>query len=118
MYNECKVPGKKYKKTAKDIAFDMERAQYKKQIRELQNSVDLKNRSISELNLDIDNYKESIAYLNSEVDKMLLLLGMDKKDLDSLLTREKEQQEFEQHMASVFGVSTKLLRGGFGGISL
>ncbi len=68
-------------KTAKDLAWDRERAKYRHRINELNEKIRLLTAEITEANALIENAEACICELRSDIEKLVNLNGMSPDDL-------------------------------------
>lgn len=88
-------------KSAKDIAWDKERAKYQKQIKDLSEAVEVWQE-------EFRNASELCNKLLEENTKLKEALNLSEKDLKLLLDKTKK----EKHLASLFGVLDRMSGGG------
>lgn len=77
------------KKSAKDMAFDRERAKYRKQIRELQSEIQTKDTQIEELKEELRFKETDIAEKEDWIKRLLEYTELSQEDLRILLEKEK-----------------------------
>mgnify|MGYP003479046919 CR=1 FL=1 len=100
----------KQNKSAKDMAFEKERAKYRKELRELESelkhtkleNIELKNK-IEELECKCDELQEWI-------NRLLEYTEMSEEDMRRLIQKEKIMSEASEHIGELFGIF-----GRFGG---
>ena len=95
-------------KSAKDLAFDKERAKYGKHIRELESELKQKDREIGELRDQILQVEEKCQSLRNWIDRLLEYTEMSEEDMKKIIQKEKDSAEVMEHLNNFFGV-TKLL---------
>lgn len=98
----CKV-----KKSAKDVAFEKERVKYRREIRELQSIIDVKDVEIRSLQDKIDRQEAAIREKDEWIDRLLEYMDLDVKDLKSHLASEKASADAVtriSQLADIFGL--------------
>ena len=83
-----------YQKTAKDIAFDKERAKLQKQKKELQETVYAKEKMISELENKINELNILIVEKDNQIEKLLSCLNLSEEELKNMVEKDKNLKEF------------------------
>ena len=89
-------------KSAKDIAWDKERAKYQKQIRDLSEMVDIWQKEFM-------NASDMCNKLLEENTKLKEALNLSEEDLKLLLDKAKK----EKHLASLLGVVDRMTNNGY-----
>ena len=74
-----------YKKSAKDLAFDKERAKYNKQIRELESQLKEKDKIIYSLKYDLEKYKDKIIQLEDWINRLLEYTELSEEDMKNII---------------------------------
>lgn len=92
-------------KSAKDIAFEKERAKFRSEIRELKNSLNINQRIIDELNETIMKNEQVISQQEEWIERLLEYTEMSKEDLQKLIINEKHKAEIRENMACLFGIA-------------
>lgn len=100
----------KNNKSAKDIAFDKERAKYHKEIRELEHELKNKDKEISESNERARAAEEKCEQLQEWIDRLLEYTEMSEEDMKRIIQKDKDTAEVMDHFNSLMGVF-----GRFGG---
>lgn len=90
-------------KSAKDLAFDQERAKMRKSIRELEYSLKECQKQVVELNEVIAEKDELIRQQEDWINRLLEYTEMPKDELRKLLDNEKESEKFREHMLGTLG---------------
>lgn len=97
IYERCvKRMAVKYKKSAKDMAFDRERAKLRKTINELEMDVHKRDKIIASWEEKYSQLAEESSKLREEVKKLLELASMSDKDLQMLLNQAKMQMNIKE----------------------
>ena len=91
-------------KTAKDLAFDRERAKYGKRIRELETELKGKNYEIHELRYQISQLEEKCCSLQDWIDRLLEYTEMSEKDIKTIIQKDKDSAEVMKRMNGLFGI--------------
>ena len=87
-----------YKKSAKDLAFDKERAKYNKQIRELESKIREQDEIITTQKEEIIANSDEIWQLRDWVARLLEYTELSEEDMKKIISREKEVNEISDHM--------------------
>lgn len=95
----------KYQKSAKDKAFDEERAKLNKRIRELESQVKTKELEIRSLKEEAEKEKERIEQLQDWNHRLLEYMDLNESDMRIILAKEKAEGE----ILSAFSKMTELL---------
>jgi chromosome segregation ATPase len=93
-----------YKKSAKDLAFDKERAKYVKQIRELESKLKDKDNQIELLN---HNYEQCLAKVEQQEDwinRLLEYTEMTEEDMKNIIDKEKTSAEVLSKLSSMTSI--------------
>ena len=94
----------KQQKSAKDIAFEKERAKFRSEIRNLQYQImDIVNQ-IKELNKVIFDRENELRQHKEWIDRLLEYTEMSKKDLQSLIKSEKDKAEIRERISTTLGI--------------
>lgn len=89
------------KKSAKDIAFDKERAKYRGQIRELEREI--KNVKIEKIQLkeQLSELEQEIDSLKSWIERLLEYTELSEEDMKKIVMKDKLSAEITSQMASI-----------------
>ena len=100
-----------YKKTAKDLAWDRERAK-------LTSTIYNQKQAIAERDNEIDHLKADIQHLKSQIDESMVIIHtlrkvstMTAEDIELLLSSERRNSEVHAMLISLFGNSFGEYRG-------
>lgn len=100
-------------KSPKDLAFDKERAKYRKQIREL----DLLNRQkileISDIKEELAKEKAKNEELQEWIERLLEYTEMSNEDFKMLLDAEKVKKETNELISEFFGIGGRFFNRDF-----
>ena len=96
-------------KSAKDLAFEKERAKFRKEINLLQENISERNKEIIDLNIRILQLEGERDQLQDWVNRLLEYTGMSKEDLQSMIESEKRKAELMENVAPLFGFMGKYL---------
>ena len=99
---------KEYQKTAKDLAFDRERAKLRRQIRDLQQEVREANDEAAKLALAINSQNEAIEQLQEENRKLRELTGLSPEAVETILNDAKRTAEASEHIKNILSLSKRL----------
>lgn len=91
-------------KSAKDIAFEKERAKFRSQIRELANCLNAKQKQIDELNETIREKDQVIAQQEEWIERLLEYTEISKEDLQDLINSEKDKAEIREKISTTLGI--------------
>ena len=91
-------------KTAKDLAFDRERAKYGKRIRELETELKEKNYEIHELRYKISQLEEKCYSLQDWIDRLLEYTKMSEEDMKTIIQKDKDSAEVMKRMNGLLGI--------------
>lgn len=97
---------KNYKKSAKDIAFDKERTDFRRKIREQASKIDELNRKISDISQEIAKKDDEIRQKEEWIARLLEYMDLTDEELKKFIESEKKKTEIIEHlhsMKSVFG---------------
>ena len=108
MYEEVFIL-KVYKKSAKDMAFDKERAKYRHEIRELQYKISEKETEIKSLNNLIEVKESKIEELNDWIHRLLEYTELSKEDMKRFIDKEKKAAEMIENFYSIQQVFNNLI---------
>lgn len=97
-----------YKKSAKDLAFDKERAKYNKRIKELESQLKEKEKVIASQNESIELGSEELYRLRDWVRRLLEYTELSEEDMKKLIDKEKKSAEIVEHMSSMTQMFSKL----------
>ena len=94
----------KQKKSAKDIAFEKERAKFRSEIRNLTDCLNDKQKQIDGLNETVREQDDVIRQQKEWIDRLLEYTEMSKEDLQSLIESEKDKAEIRERISTAFGI--------------
>lgn len=80
----------KNKKSAKDIAFDKERAKYRKQIRELEATIVHQLAQISDFNKMINDRDDKIRELQDWIERLLEYTELSEEEMQKIIQKDKD----------------------------
>lgn len=92
-----------YKKTAKDIAFDKERAKLKRQISERNQTIAEKNHQITRLESIIEEKNEELARKDEWIERLCDCVHMTKDEVRAMMENEREKAENSKKIAGLLG---------------
>lgn len=92
-------------KTAKDLAFDRERAKYGKRIRELEAELKRKDGEILELRNRMGEAEAKCESLQDWVDRLLEYTEMSEEDMKKIIQKDKDSAEVMEHMNALLGIT-------------
>lgn len=88
-------------KSAKDIAFDKERAKYRKEIRELNSLVSKQNINIDRLKQDIDRKDMELAEKDEWIRRLLEYMDMSEEDMRKIIQKDKTMAEAAERLSDI-----------------
>ena len=91
-------------KSAKDIAFDKERAKFRSEIRNLKYAVEYRDKQIKELGETVRQREEELFKLNEWIERLLEYTEISKEDLKKLIESEKEKVEVREKISTTLGI--------------
>lgn len=94
----------KQQKSAKDRAFENERAKFRIEIRRLTNCLNDKQKQIDGLNETVREKDEVISQQKEWIDRLLEYTEMSKEDLQALIEREKDKAEIRERVSTTLGI--------------
>ena len=94
----------KSNKSAKDIAFDKERADFRSEIRNLKYAIAYRDKQIEELGETVRQREEEIFKLNEWIERLLEYTEISKEDLKKLIESEKEKAEVREKISTTLGI--------------
>ena len=95
-----------YQKSAKDIAFDKERARFRKQIKELEKQIGVEKRQLEAYEETIRQKDDAIRQKDEWISRLLEYMDLSEEELKKFIEAEKKKTEIVEHlhdMNSVFG---------------
>ena len=98
------------KKSAKDIAFDKERATFRKQIRELEREVSNKDLEIRKLKEVISQKETEITGKDDWIRRLLEYMDLSKDDLKKFIENEKAKADIRDRFSTVDKIFSKYFR--------
>lgn len=88
-------------KSAKDIAFDKERAKYRKEIRELNSLVSKQNINIDRLKQDIDRKDMELVEKDEWIRRLLEYMDMSEEDMRKIIQKDKTMSEAVERLSDI-----------------
>ena len=88
-------------KSAKDLAFDKERAKYRKEIRELNSLVSKQNINIDRLKQDIDRKDMELAEKDEWIRRLLEYMDMSEEDMRKIIQKDKTMSEYAERLSDI-----------------
>lgn len=99
-----------YKKSAKDIAFDKERASFRKQIRELEREVHNKELENRQLRNVISRKETEITEKDDWIRRLLEYMDLSEEDLKKFIENEKAKADIRDSFRFVDKMFSKYFR--------
>lgn len=100
----------KYIKTAKDIAFDKERAKLQSQINQLEMQLRMKDKEIVTLKDDYNKVSNERDKYKEWNNRLLEYMELSEKDLRDFIDKEKKQVEIIKHLDAMQSIFTMMGR--------
>ena len=94
----------KKQKSAKDIAFEKERAKFRSEIRMLTDSLNDKQIQIDGLNETVREKDDVIRQQKEWIDRLLEYTEMSNEDLQALIESEKDKAEIRERVSTTLGI--------------
>ena len=94
----------KQQKSAKDIAFEKERAKFRSEIRRLTDSLNDKQIQIDGLSETVREKDDVIRQQKEWIDRLLEYTEISKEDLQSLIESEKDKAEIRERISTTLGI--------------
>lgn len=91
----------KYKKSAKDIAFEKERAKFRSEIRNLTDCLNNKQKQIDGLNEAVREKEIIISQQKEWIDRLLEYTELSENDMKQLIEKDKKTAEIVDNFASL-----------------
>lgn len=88
-------------KSAKDLAFDKERAKYRKEIRELNSLVSRQSIDIDRLKQDIDRKDMELVEKNEWIRRLLEYMDMSEEDMRKIIQKDKTMSEVAERLSDI-----------------
>lgn len=88
-------------KSAKDLAFDKERAKYRKEIRELNSLVSKQNINIDRLKQDIDRKDMELQEKDEWIRRLLEYMDMSEEDMRKIIQKDKTMAEAAERLSDI-----------------
>lgn len=91
-------------KSAKDLAFDRERAKIRKEVKDLERSLKASQDQVNELNRVIAEKDELIRQQEEWINRLLEYTEMSKDELRQFIDNEKEKSELRECVIGTLGI--------------
>ena len=88
-------------KSAKDLAFDKERAKYRKEIRELNSLVSKQNINIDRVKQDINRKDMELAEKDEWIRRLLEYMDMSEEDMRKIIQKDKTMAEAAERLSDI-----------------
>lgn len=95
-------------KSAKDLAFDKERARYRKEIRELSSKVIKQRIEIDRLKRDIDLKDMELVKKDEWIHRLLEYMDMSEEDMRKIIQKDKIMAEAAEHITDINKMVSRL----------
>lgn len=92
------------KKSAKDIAFDKERAKFRHEINELKRDVRILSKTVEKLGVDINSLEEENERLTNENNALKTASEVSPEELKVLVAEAKHNAELREKMSNLFSL--------------
>lgn len=87
--------------SAKDLAFEKERREFRRQIKELECAKQMRIDQVIQLQLYVEHLENENIKLEDWNRRLLEFMDMESKDLESLLAREKEFKKLDNNLSLI-----------------
>ena len=101
-------------KSAKDLAFDKERAKYRQQINELERKVRKTEIEKLEMENELLKTRQKCSELQDWIDRLLEYTEMSEEDMKTFIEKERQSSEVMEHLDNFLNIS-RMLGGGYFG---
>ncbi len=91
-------------KTAKDLAFDKERAKFRSEIRSREQQIVKLMAEKEDIKRDLEEKEKTILELQDWIRRLLEYTELSEEDMKKLIQKEKDSAEVLNRMNSLFGV--------------
>lgn len=88
-------------KSAKDLAFDKERAKYRKEIRELNSLVSRQSIDIDKLKQDIDRKDMELVEKDEWIRRLLEYMDMSEEDMRKIIQKDKNMSDIAERLSDI-----------------
>lgn len=88
-------------KSAKDLAFDKERAKYRKEIQELSSQLIKQRIDIDKLKQDIDMKDLELAEKDEWIRRLLEYMDMSEEDMQKIIQKDKTMAEAAERLSDI-----------------
>ena len=88
-------------KSAKDLAFDKERAKYRKEIRELSSQVTKQRTDIDNLKQDIKRKDIELAEKDDWIRRLLEYMDISEEDMGKIIQKDKTMSEVAERLSDI-----------------
>ena len=88
-------------KSAKDLAFDKERAKYKKEIRDLNAQIVKQRIEIDDLKQDINRKQMELSEKDEWIRRLLEYMDMSEEDMRKIIQKDKTMAEAAEHLTDI-----------------
>ena len=95
-------------KSAKDLAFDKERARYRKEIRELSSKVIKQRIDIDRLKRDMDLKDMELVKKDEWIHRLLEYMDMSEEDMRKIIQKDKTMAEAAEHITDINKMVSRL----------
>lgn len=107
----CKRCDMDRKKSAKDIAFDKERAKFRSEIRDLKQDISERDKDIRRLKEIISQKENEITEKDDYIRRLLEYMEMSEEDLKKFIEKEKLEAEIIDKISGIGNIFSRL--GGY-----
>lgn len=88
-------------RSAKDLAFDKERAKYRKEIRELSSQVIKQRIDIDNLKQDVDRKDMELVEKDDWIRRLLEYMDMSEEDIRKIIQKDKTMAEVTERLSDI-----------------
>ena len=98
----------KKNRSAKDIAFDKERAKYRKEIRELSSQVIKQRIDIDKLKQDVDRKDMELVEKDEWIRRLLEYMDTSEEDMRKIIQKDKTMAEAAERLSDINNMVSRL----------
>lgn len=98
-----------YKKSAKDLAFEKERNQFKKEIKALKFELENKEKALNAQKIELEEIKTEYYQLKDWIDRLLEYTQMSEDEMKKIINKEKQSAEFLDKVNSMSNLFSKYM---------
>lgn len=101
------------KKSAKDLAFDKERAKYRQQIKELESQIKRKDEYIKKMDILLSNKEKELTEKCDWINRLLEYTELSEEEMKKVIEKDKTVSEITESFSSMQRVLSSFGLGSF-----